>query len=105
MFIVLPGSLNMFGRLRNGLSKGSKTRIVLRKGVHQVLENFRWIANDLISRPMRLAKLIPLAPVVEGHGDASGKGAGGAWFTETATNWMCLCSGVSNGQISSRAAS
>ena len=51
MLIALPGSLNMFGRLQNAPSKGSKTQIDLTKGVHQALDNFRWIAKDLTSRP------------------------------------------------------
>ena len=63
MSIALPGSRNMFGRLQNALSKGSKTRIDPTKGVHQALNNFKWIAKDLTSRPTRLAELIPLAPV------------------------------------------
>ena len=70
----------MFGHLQNALSKGSKTRIDLTKGVHQALGDFRWIAKDLTSRPTRLAELIPLAPVADGHHDASGKGAGEVWF-------------------------
>ena len=70
----------MFGCLRNALSKGSKTRINPNKGVHQALDAFRWIAKDLTSRPTQLAELISLAPVVESHHDASGKGAGGVWF-------------------------
>ena len=52
MSIALPGSRNIFGRLQNALSKGSKTRIDLNKGVHQALDDFRWIAKDLRSRPM-----------------------------------------------------
>jgi hypothetical protein len=70
----------MFGRLQNALFKGSKTRIDLSKGVHQALDNFRWIVKDLTSRPTHLAKLTPLAPVTEGHHDASGKGTVGVWF-------------------------
>ena len=49
MSIALPGSRNIFGRLQNALSKGSKTRIDLNKGVHQALDDFRWIAKDLTS--------------------------------------------------------
>ena len=80
MSIALPGSHNMFGRLQNALFKGSKTRIDLSKGVHQALDNFRWIAKDLTSRLTHLAKLSPLAPVAKGHRDASGKGTGGVLF-------------------------
>ena len=80
MSIALPGSQNMFGCLQNALLKGSKIRIDLNKGVYQALDGFRWIAKDLTLRPTQLAKLIPLAPVAEGHHDASGKGAGEVWF-------------------------
>ena len=75
--ITLRGSRNMFKCLQNALSKGSKTRIDLNKGVHQALDDFRWIAKDLTSRPTCLAKLIPLALVAESHHDMSGQGAGG----------------------------
>ena len=34
----------------------------------------------LSSRPTRIAELVPLAPIAEGHHDASGAGAGGVWF-------------------------
>ena len=48
-----------------------------------MLGDFRWIAQDLASRPTRIAELIPLSPSAEGHHDAagsSGTGAGGAWL-------------------------
>jgi hypothetical protein len=80
MAIALPGARNMFVRLQNAISLNSKTHVDLSKGVHQALDDFRWIAKDLTSRPTRIAELIPLAPSAEGHHDASGKGAGGAWF-------------------------
>ena len=50
------------------------------KGVHQALDDFRWIAKDIAEQLTRLAELIPLTAAAEGHHDASGKGAGGAWF-------------------------
>ena len=80
MSIALPGSRNMFGRLQNALSLRTGGRISLKKGVHQALDDFRWIAKDLESRPTRIAEVVPLAPVAEGHHDASGAGAGGVWF-------------------------
>ena len=80
MSLALPGARNMFGRLQNAISVTSKTRVDLNKGVHQALDDFRWIAKDITERPTRLAELIPLTPAAEGHHDASGKGAGGAWF-------------------------
>lgn len=70
----------MFGRLQKALSLQGKGRVSLKKGVHQALDDFRWIANDLTTRPTRIAELVPLAPAAEGHHDASGVGAGGVWF-------------------------
>ena len=67
----------MFGRLQSALQEGDKTRINLHTGVHKALDDFRWIVKDLTSRPTQLAQLISLARVVEGHHNASGKGAGG----------------------------
>ena len=81
MSVALPGSRNLFSRLQQGLRSKGGGRINLTKGTHQALDDFRWIARDLTSRPTRIAELIPLAPVAEGHHDASGsQGAGGIWF-------------------------
>lgn len=80
MSIALPGSRNMFGRLQNALSLQQKSRVTLNKGVHQALDDFRWIAQDLTSRPTRIQEVVPLPPIAEGDHDASGTGAGGVWF-------------------------
>ena len=39
--IALLGMCNMFGHLQNTISPKSKTRVGLRKGVHQALDDFR----------------------------------------------------------------
>ena len=80
MSIALPGTRNLFGQLQKALSDSNGGRVTLKRGVHQALDDFRWIANDLASRPSRIAEIVPLTPVAEGHHDASGKGAGGIWF-------------------------
>jgi hypothetical protein len=81
MSVALPGSRNLFSQLQQNLRSKEGGRINLSKGTHQALDDFRWIARDLTSRPTRIAELIPLAPVAEGHHDASGsRGAGGVWF-------------------------
>ena len=80
MSIAVPGSRNLFGQLQKALADRKGGRVTLKRGVHQALDDFRWIAQDLSSRPTRIAELIPLPPVAEGHHDASGKGAGGIWF-------------------------
>ena len=80
MSIALPGSRNMFGRLQNALSLQQNSRVTLNKGVHQALDDFRWLAQDLTSRPTRIQEVVPLPPIAEGDHDASGAGAGGIWF-------------------------
>jgi hypothetical protein len=80
MSLALPGSRNMFSRLQNALTLKSGARVNLNKGVHQALDDFRWMARDITSRPTRIAELVPLSPSAEGHHDASGLGAGGVWF-------------------------
>lgn len=81
MSVALPGSRNLFGRLQHALScRQNKHRISLKRGVHQALDDFRWLVEDLDSRPTRLAEVVPLLPVAEGHHDASGAGAGGVWY-------------------------
>eukprot|EP00804_Cyclotella_cryptica_P004091 CCRYP_019114-RC/>CCRYP_019114-RC protein AED:0.35 eAED:0.10 QI:0/0/0/1/0/0/2/0/352 len=70
----------MFARLQKALSLQTKNRVSLKKGVHQALEDFRWLASDLTSRPTRISELVPLLPGAEGQHDASGAGTGGVWF-------------------------
>ena len=80
MALALPGARNIFSSMQNALSTQSKNRIALGKGVHDALNDFRWMHANISTRPTRIAELIPLPPVAVGHHDASGKGAGGIWF-------------------------
>ena len=81
MAVALPGSRNLFSRLQHAMTlRQNKHRISLRRGVHQALDDFRWLVKDLERRPTRLAEVVPLRPVADGHHDASGAGAGGVWW-------------------------
>ena len=81
MAVALPGARNMFSRLQRSLASRHKGRIALNKGTHQALDDFRWLAKDISARPTRIAELVPLDPILEGHHDAAGStGAGGVWF-------------------------
>jgi hypothetical protein len=56
----------------------------LTKTLHGFLEDFRWLAKDLNSRPTQLAELIPdQAPLTSGACDAAGTGMGGVHFVPT----------------------
>ena len=80
MSLALPGARHIFSTMQNALSLQSKGRIALHKGVHDALDDFRWMASNIADRPTRIAELVPLPPVATGHHDASGNGAGGIWF-------------------------
>ena len=49
----------------------------LSTGVHEALSDFRWLAEDVANRPMRMNKLVPLRPTMDGYHDASGYMCGG----------------------------
>ena len=81
MSLALPGSRHLFSQMQKALSTATKTRIALKKGVHQALDDFRWMHANISTRPTRIAELIPLTPQALGYHDASGsQGAGGVWF-------------------------
>jgi hypothetical protein len=80
MALALPGARNLFSQMQHALTNKVKGRVNLNKGVHQALEDFRWLLSDIASRPTSIAELVPLLPSAEGHHDASGLGAGGVWF-------------------------
>ena len=80
MSLALPGARNMFSMMQHALATNKKTRVALTKGVHQALKDFSWMFNDIVSRPTRIAELVPLLSSAMGYHDASGEGAGGVWF-------------------------
>jgi hypothetical protein len=59
--LAIPGGRGMFSVLQNVLDKRCNTtaRLRLTKPVHAILADFRRLAQDLATRPTRLAKLVP----------------------------------------------
>jgi hypothetical protein len=82
MSLTLLGSCNIFSSVQNAMSSQSKGCIALGKGVHDALDNFWWMHWNIATRLMRIAKVLPLPPVAEGHHNVSGMGAGRIWFPE-----------------------
>ena len=76
MSLAMPGARHLFSHMQQALSKKIGGRVSLTRDIHHALEDFRWLFNDITSRPTRLAELIPLAAAVEGHHNASGAGTG-----------------------------
>ncbi len=84
MALALPGARNIFSTMQNALAHKTGGRVALHKGVHDALNDFRWMHSNISARPTRIAELVPLPPVAQGHHDASGCGAGGIWFPSPA---------------------
>jgi hypothetical protein len=82
MSIAIPGSRGLFSLLHEALRHQEPgARIRLSQGVHDCLDDFRWIANDLADRPTRLYEIVPQThPELLGAQDACGYGMGGVWF-------------------------
>ena len=87
MAIAIPGARGLFSLLQEAFRHREKDRprIRLSKGVHQVLDDFRWLAADVAARPTRLAELLPGIPRVYGACDAAGSGMGGVFFVPDAS--------------------
>ena len=77
MALALPGARGLFSHLQQAIHSRQGTRLRLTPAFHQALEDFRWLATHLGSRPTRLQELVPSEPSVVGAHDASGLGAGG----------------------------
>ena len=83
MSIALPGSQGLFSLLQEAFrhEELDRPRLRLSKMVHGFLDDFRWLATDIASRPTRIAELIPdPLPSTLGACDAAGTGMGGVHF-------------------------
>ena len=80
MSLALPGTRGLFSPLQVAHQTKQHNRLRLSSEFHAALQDFRWIQKTLTQRPTRLYKLVPTTPTLHGAHDASGAGAGGAWF-------------------------
>ena len=83
MTLAIPGSRGLFSVLQEALKydqHGKPCRVRLTRAVHQFLADFRRLADNLESRPTRIAEIFPRTPSVLGATDASGRGMGGIAF-------------------------
>jgi hypothetical protein len=74
MSLALPGLRNIISTMQNALALKTDGQLALDKGVHHALEDFRWMQENISTRPTRIAEVVPLPPVAEGHHNASGLG-------------------------------
>ena len=81
MALALPGARDLFSQMQEALRHVKGKRVTLSKGVHEALEYFCWIAEDVSNRPTCICELVPLKPTVYGYHDASGYMCGGVVLT------------------------
>jgi hypothetical protein len=87
MTIALPGARGLFSQMQHALTTGTTHRINLSDGVHDALDDFRYLHENIVTRPTRIQELVPLAPSIINYHDASGYAAGGALLpTDTAVH-------------------
>jgi hypothetical protein len=84
MVLALPGGRGLFSQLQSVLTYPGNAkpsdRLRLTRAVHDQLDDFRFLAQELSSRPTRWGELVDSDPVFIGAVDASGIGMGGVWF-------------------------
>jgi hypothetical protein len=83
MVLGIPGGKGLFSVLQEALRTKCDhgSRVTLSSAVHHILENFRWLTQDLTRRPTRIADIIPKTkPDTLGAQDAAATGMGGVYF-------------------------
>ena len=80
MPLALPGSHHLFSHMQEALTSKIGAQINLKKGVHQALDDLRWLLRDVAVQPTRIVEVVPLNPSAVGYHDASGAGVGDVWF-------------------------
>ena len=82
MVMAIPGGRGLFSQLQSSLTASQGGRVRLRRAVQDQIEDFWWLANDLVSRPTRLEELYPAEPSEIGACDAAKSGMGGVWLQD-----------------------
>jgi len=82
MTLAIPGGRGLFSQLQLALKQPSgKGRIRIHQEAQDQLEDMWTLAQDLASRPTRIAEIVPDAtPHALGAVDAAKPGMGGVWF-------------------------
>jgi hypothetical protein len=83
MAIAIPGSRGLFSLMQETLKHRPDGRIRLNQGVHDCLDDFRFLDHDLTSRPTRLYEIVAQGtPELLGTTNACGHGIGGIAFPQ-----------------------
>ena len=86
MVVAIPGGKGLFSTLQEAFQdpEQHRHRLRLKKSAHDFLDDWRWLAASLSSRPTRIAELFPTDPLAIGACGASGHGMGGVHFVQLA---------------------
>jgi hypothetical protein len=82
MSLALPGTRGLLSVLQEALCHKSHDgkRLRLHRPVHDFLDDFRWLAKEVGSRPTSIDELVAQPPSMFVATDASGLGVGGVFF-------------------------
>jgi hypothetical protein len=82
MSLALPGTRGLLSVLQEALRHKSHDgkRLRLCRPVHDFLDDFRWLAKEVGSRPTSIDELVAQPPSTFGATEASGLGMGGVFF-------------------------
>ena len=72
MALALPVAWGLFSQMQEALCHIKGKRVTLSPGVHDALDDFKWLAEDVAKQPTQMYELVPLRPTVDGYHNASG---------------------------------
>ena len=78
MAISLPGTRGLFSHTQETIYHVDGKQLALFRGVHQVLADFQWLAEDLGRRTTWLYEIVPLHTTLDGYHNAYWYMCGGA---------------------------
>jgi len=81
MVVAIPGGIGCMSWLQDQL-KGAKDRVYLNRHFKDAIDDFRLLADDVCSRPTRIAEIMPEPPLHVGCCDAARQGMGGVWLPD-----------------------
>ena len=93
MSVAIRGCTGLFSILQEAFCHKDKSqvRLCLSPTHHGFLDDFRWLATELVSRPTRITELIPDRELAtNGACDAAAAGMGGEHFVLTDTKEIPL---------------
>ena len=77
MALALPGDRGLFSQIQEALCHVKVKRVTLSTGVHEALDDFKCLEEDVAKRPTRMYEIVPLRPTMDGYHDASRYMCGG----------------------------